>query len=134
LMYKEGESLVGYIGHRFGDRALVQLLENWWYSDRFESVLQFTLGLSAEDLNRDWKRYLKRRYYPAVMASEWPDQHGKALTRQRGLNTRPAVYPASARADGSCDFLYLSAASGNVDLMYARPAEKGRDGETGRYS
>lgn len=120
LMYKEGESIVGYIATRFGDEALLALVENWWYSDRFEAVLQFTLGITLEELNRDWKRYLKRRYYPAVMAGEWPEQNGKALTHRPGLNTRPTPCPTTARADGRTDFLFLSAASGNVDLMLAR--------------
>jgi hypothetical protein len=122
LMYKEGEALCHYIARRFGDRALVQLLENWWISDRFETVLHETLGLTVEDLNRDWKRFLKRRYYPAVMAGEWPDQHGDAITERRGLNTRPAVYAAAAAApDSGCDFLFLAAGTGSIDLVRARP-------------
>jgi hypothetical protein len=119
LMYKEGESLVGYIANRFGDAAVAQLLENWWMSDRFDRVLRATLGIDIETLNRDWKRYLKRRWYPTVLEGEWPDQHGVALTRG-GLNTRPAPYAATARDSGACDFVYLAARAGSVDLMYAR--------------
>ncbi len=122
LMYKEGESLTGYIAGRFGDEALVQLLENWWRSDRFEVVLQLTLGISTEELNRDWVRYLKRRYYPAVLDADWADHEGAAATRGRGLNTRPAPYAATQRADGTCDFVFLSSRSGSVDVVYARPA------------
>jgi WD40 repeat protein len=119
LMYKEGESLVRYIATRFGDDALMQIIENWWISDRFDVVLHATLGISVEELNRDWKRYLKRRFYPAVMAAEWPDVHGTALTKTRALNSRPAVIPSSLNADGDFDFVYLSSASGNVDVIRA---------------
>ncbi|MFQ5600293.1 MAG: hypothetical protein ACE5G2_07035 [Candidatus Krumholzibacteriia bacterium] len=125
LMYKEGESLVRYIARRFGDDALVRLIENWWYADRFDLALQYTLGMSVQELNRDWKRYLKRRYYPAVMTAEWPEVHGKPLTTNRGINSRPAVVPESRRDDGAFDFVYLSSASGNVDLMYARAVGPG---------
>ena len=119
LMYKEGESLVGYIANRFGDEAIAQLLDNWWMSDRFDRVLRATLGIDIETLNRDWKRWLKRRWYPTVLENEWPDQHGIALTHG-GLNTRPAPYTATARDSGACDFVFLSARAGSVDLMYAR--------------
>ncbi len=119
LMYKEGESLVRYIGTRFGDVALIRLLEDWWVSDDFATVLRYTLGLSIADLNRDWTRYLKRRFYPAVMTAEWPDQHGTALVEKRAINARPAVVADSSCADGF-DFVYVSSASGNVDLVHAR--------------
>ncbi|HZM17487.1 MAG TPA: hypothetical protein VFE28_15945 [Candidatus Krumholzibacteria bacterium] len=120
LMYKEGESLVRYIATRFGQEALVQLLEDWWISDSFEQVLHYTLGISVVDLNRDWKRYLKRRYYPAVMTADWPDQHGRPLTHERAISARPAVVDSSAVADSSFDFVYVSSASGHVDLIHAR--------------
>jgi Tol biopolymer transport system component len=122
LMYKEGESLVRYIASRFGNEALVQLLEDWWYSDRFDIVFHHTLGMTAEDLNRDWRRALKRRYYPAVMTAEWPETYGKDLTHARGINSRPAIIPASAATDGSYDFVYLSSASGNVDVLRSHPS------------
>src|SRR5262249_4772443 len=104
LMYKEGESICGYIAHTYGDDALVQIIENWWMSDRFDVVLRRTLGLGEQELNRDWVRYLKRRYYPAVLRGEWADQHGTLLTHGRGLNTRPFPYAASLHPDGRCDF------------------------------
>jgi hypothetical protein len=120
LMYKEGESLVRYIATRFGDSALIQILENWWRVDRFDAALLLTLGVDVDDLNRDWTRYLKRRHFPAVMQGEWPDAHGKALTKSQGINSRPAVVHSSRRDDGGYDFVYLSSASGNVDVMLAR--------------
>lgn len=123
LMYKEGESLIGYIATRFGDGALIQILENWYRTDNFEAVLLRTLGISAGELDRDWKRWLKRRYYPAVLAEQWPEQAGTGLTKRPGLNTRPAVYAASARADGRCDFVFLSSQRGSIDLMYAHAVD-----------
>lgn len=137
LMYKEGESLVGYIATRFGRDALVQLLENWWASDRFEVLLQQTLGISAAELNRDWKRFLQRRYAPAVMAGEWPEEGGVPLTRGRGLHSRPAVVPGTVRPDGRCDFVYLGSASGSVDLVVAQAFDgppPGRDPQAPRYA
>ena len=119
LMYKVGESLVGYIATRFGDQAVVRLLDNWWRSDRFEEVLEMTVGMSIDELNRDWKRMLKRRYYPAVIDAEWPEQHGEPLTHGPGIHTRPVPYEASLQSDGSADFVFLSAASGSIDLVRA---------------
>jgi WD40 repeat protein len=125
LMYKEGESLIRYIATRFGDEALVRFIENWWFADRFDAVLEFTLGITIHELNRDWKRFLKRRYYPAVMSGEWPDQHGTALTKRRGINSRPAIVQKPDLSE-NFDFVYLSSASGNVDVMRAKGFGKNR--------
>jgi hypothetical protein len=133
LMYKEGESLVGYIAGRFGDDALRQILENWWRADRFEDVLELTLGITALDLNRDWTRFLKRRYYPAVMEAEWPEQRGVACTRGPGIHSRPAPYSARTSPDGRSDFVFLSTASGSIDLVHARALGDTTGGEPPRY-
>jgi Omp85 superfamily domain/WD40-like Beta Propeller Repeat len=119
LMYKEGESLLGYMATRFGDEALVRILDNWWQSDRFEVVLHRTLGIGVDELNRDWKRYLKRRYYPAVAVAEWPEQHGMALTHGPGIHTRPVPYAASADSSGHSDVVFLASGAGSIDLMRA---------------
>jgi hypothetical protein len=124
LMYKEGESLVRYIAKRFGDDALRALIESWWKADRFELALRNTLGMSVEDLNRDWKRYLKRRYWPSVMQSDWPSAHGEELTRRAGINTRPTVLERPDPDDWG--FAFLSSASGNIDLIRAERDTDGR--------
>jgi Tol biopolymer transport system component len=122
LMYKEGESLVRYIATTYGDEALVRLLDNWWAGNTFESVVQFTLGLPIHELDRDWQRALKRRYYPAVMANQWPEQTGIALTHRPGINTRPAIEGADPDAAGKVDFVFLSSQGGTIDLLRATPA------------
>jgi WD40 repeat protein len=124
LMYKEGESLVRYMAKRFGDESLRALIDSWWKADRFDLALRNTLGMTVEELNRDWKRYLKRRYWPSVMQSDWPSVHGEALTRRAGINTRPAVLERSNPENW--EFAFLSSASGNIDLMRATRGADGR--------
>lgn len=67
LLYKLGESAVRYVATRYGDEALVRMLENWWRFDRFETLLVSTLGISQRQLSEDWMAYLKRRYYPSLL-------------------------------------------------------------------
>ncbi|MBU8921400.1 MAG: hypothetical protein KOO63_06225 [Bacteroidales bacterium] len=68
MMYKEGESALHYIAGRFGHKAVRMILENWWKSDRFDLVLEKTIGLKEDELDRDWQEYLRKRHYPSIMS------------------------------------------------------------------
>ncbi|MCK4538471.1 MAG: PD40 domain-containing protein [Candidatus Krumholzibacteria bacterium] len=67
MMYKEGESALHYIAGRFGHKAVRMILENWWKSDKFDFVLEKTIGLKEDELDRDWQEYLRKKHYPSIM-------------------------------------------------------------------
>jgi hypothetical protein len=79
LMYKEGESAVHYISTNFGAESIRLILESWWKSDRFDVVLQQTIGMPLRKLSDDWRDSLKRRYYPAVLERRKIGEQGEAL-------------------------------------------------------
>lgn len=80
LMYKVGESAVGYIATRFGDEALAVMLENWWRYDRFPVLVERTLGLPMRTLGEQWLAYLRRRYYPSVLERRAMSEIGEPLS------------------------------------------------------
>jgi hypothetical protein len=80
LMYKEGESAVGYLATRFGRESIRLILENWWRGDRFDTILQHSIGLRLHALSDGWREYLKRRYWPAILDLRPVGEVGEAIS------------------------------------------------------
>jgi hypothetical protein len=119
LMYKEGESALHYIATTYGDDAVRLILENWWKGDRFDIVLLSTIGCTSEELNDEWKEYLKRRYYPAVMTRRRIDEIGERLSSRRGWSFEN--HPVCVRGDdGATRVFCLGYGLGTIDLFELR--------------
>jgi hypothetical protein len=84
MMYKEGESAIHYIATRFGNEAIRVILENWWKGDRFDVVLEKSIGLNTVELSRDWENYLKRKYYPTVLTRRRIDEQAARISPEKG--------------------------------------------------
>jgi hypothetical protein len=114
LMYKEGESAVQHIATRFGDGALTCILESWWKSDRFDIVLQKTIGLSLRRLSEDWNEYLKRRYYPSILERRKIDEIGERLVQGE---TMFEIYPACGVVAASGRIFCVGYERGSINIL-----------------
>lgn len=114
LMYKEGESAIGYIAARFGDEAFVLLLENWWRYDRFDVLVERTLGVSPARLSDDWMAYLKRRYYPAVLDRRPLGETGVPLTPTASAFE---MHPVRAGKTGDAPIFAIGYDRGGINIM-----------------
>jgi Tol biopolymer transport system component len=63
--YRYGHSLWAYIGQRWGDDAIGQILRATPALGVAKAIRRST-GLSLDDLGTEWKDYLQRRYLPAI--------------------------------------------------------------------
>ncbi|HVO77002.1 MAG TPA: BamA/TamA family outer membrane protein, partial [Candidatus Bathyarchaeia archaeon] len=118
LMYKEGESAVGYLATRFGDGSIRLILERWWQSDRFDVVLQKTLGIPLRRLSEDWEESLKRRYFPAILERQKIDEIGQRLVSGE---TAFEVYPAcDVRGGDSARAFCIGYNRGSIDILELR--------------
>ncbi|OYV69627.1 MAG: hypothetical protein B7Z72_07555, partial [Gemmatimonadetes bacterium 21-71-4] len=63
--YRYGHSLWAYIGQRWGDDAVGQILRATPSLGVAKAIRRST-GLSLDDLGEEWKEYLQRRYLPAI--------------------------------------------------------------------
>ncbi len=113
LMYKQGEAVVAYIAHNFGDEAVIRILENWWTSEKFTFVLKNTIGMDMFELSDAWMQYTKRQYYPAILHSRFVTDIGKPLTGEKAFHSRVA---ATADADGNASVFTLSAEDGVINV------------------
>ncbi|MDD4857820.1 MAG: hypothetical protein PHD74_06910, partial [Candidatus Krumholzibacteria bacterium] len=127
LMYKEGESAVQYIANRFGENSIRLILENWWKSDRFDLVLEKTIGISVKRLSDDWEEFLRRRYYPSIMERRKIDEIGKALVEgEAAFEIYPACDPAAGK--GSRVFC-VGYNRGSIDILELVTGDQGQGRE-----
>jgi len=91
LMYKEGQSILGFIEKEFGSEAPVRILENLWKSADFNEVMSWTLGVDGRELDRRWQRDLRKRYYPMAAGLEKPSHVSEAVSGE-GFNSKPVIY------------------------------------------
>jgi hypothetical protein len=115
LLYKEGQSAVAYIAETYGEDALFDLVRRSYTGEHFSVVLRDALGVDLEDLDRDWRNWLKRRYYPEVSDRVYLDEAGE---RRTGME-ETALAPAYAEKDGRPGFVYLSDYLGYQGLFWA---------------
>jgi hypothetical protein len=98
-MYKEGQSAVAFLAQEYGEDKIVRLFENWWKGKKLTQVLEATLGCSLEEVDREWRYSLKKRYYPLMKDYDMPRQVAEQLTFE-GSNVKPAVRSVGAHAGG----------------------------------
>ena len=124
LMYKEGESVLHYIATRFGDGAVRLILENWWKSDRFDIVLESTIGTPLRELSNGWQEYLKRRYYPSLLGRRNIEEIGDALSAEGpGFENHPVCYE---RQDKRSRFFCVGYDLGSINILELKKDKHGK--------
>ncbi len=90
-MYKQGESICGYIGRRFGEEKLLELVTDAWKSQDFREVIESVLPVSFEELERDWEEWVRSKYYPELAERE-PSSLISTSLSHRGFSAKPVSY------------------------------------------
>jgi len=124
LMYKEGESAVGYVATRYGRDAVRLILENWWRGDRFDTVLKCSIGVPLRELSDGWRDYLKRRYWPAILDLRPVGEIGEALS-PRG----PAfeIHPVSVEREAAAPrYLCVGYDRGSISVLELSRDDRGK--------
>ncbi|MBI1799213.1 MAG: PD40 domain-containing protein [Candidatus Eisenbacteria bacterium] len=101
IVYKQGQSAIGYLVSRFGEERLRDILERARQMHNFEGAFQHSVGTSVNKFDGQWREWLKKRYWPTVATKQDPDHYGRRLTDHRrdesNLNTGPAISPQGDR-------------------------------------
>jgi hypothetical protein len=114
LMYKEGESILDFLRVQYDDRMPAILLEHWWKGRDLDDLLQQELGMSLEDLDRRWRAYLKRRYFPEILTRRSAREQGRLVDEKTYFETSPFQLPPEE--DGSQKLVCLSYRDGPLSL------------------
>lgn len=88
LMYKEGQSFLEFVDLKYGAGTVTQLIENFWMFSSFDDVIEYTLGESIKEIDKQWEFYLKKKYYPLYSDRVPQNIEAKQLT-DFGYNFSP---------------------------------------------
>ena len=122
--YRYGQALWAFVGGRWGDETVPRLFRQS-LRDGFEPAIKRTLGITAEQLSKDWKESIMATYTPQLAGRTPPESLETKLIFQRNkrggeYNVSPVISP-----DGRHVAFFSSRALFSIDLFIA-------DAETGR--
>ncbi len=97
--YRYGQALWAYIGGRWGDRSVTEVLRIATNSG-FEEALIRVLGVNSAQLSQDWIAAIRAAYVPLLEGRQRPQDAGRRVLYQEGpgaLNISPSVSPDGQR-------------------------------------
>lgn len=125
--YRFGMSLFRYIGERWGDQAIGQILEAV-PNVGIERAFRRELGMSLDELSDEWKDALQKRYLPQVTNLDRPRRFAQVVLNKK--RTEGDIFISPTLSEDGSRILFLS--NGNflrgqvfIDLWMA-------DARTGR--
>lgn len=101
LVYKQGQSAVGYLVDRFGEDRYRELMQRIRSFRSFDRAFERTMGMSVKKFDEQWRQWLKKQYWPTVAVKDEPERFARQLTDHRkdssNINMAPAVSPQGDR-------------------------------------
>ena len=101
IVYKQGQSAVGYLVDRYGEERLRDLMQRIRMLRSFDRAFQRSIGMPVEKFDEQWRIWLRKRYWPTVATKEDPEQFARRLTDHRRdqsyFNNAPAISPQGDR-------------------------------------
>ncbi|HEX2187074.1 MAG TPA: peptidase S9, partial [Chloroflexota bacterium] len=99
--YRWGQALWAYIGGRWGDATIGQILKQVGQGVPFEDAFQRILNADLEEIVRDWQESIRRTYLPLIADRREAREEARPLItrRERGgrYNVSPALSPDGRR-------------------------------------
>ncbi len=97
MAYRGGQALFKYIADTYGEEKVGEILSNIKGKGGLEAGFKASIGIDIEELNKKWKKDLKKRYWPEIASRKDPDEFAKRLTDHKKLvgyyNISPAISP-----------------------------------------
>jgi Tol biopolymer transport system component len=123
LSYRFGQSLWSFIGAKWGDEVVGILLQK---APRvgIQRAFESTLGLSLDELNREWQSEVRSTYLAQVTEYDQPEAFAERLTNHDELYDPWYLAPAIS-PDGN-DFVYLSQQDGFAFDLWLADAHTGQ--------
>ena len=124
MAYKSGQAAIHYLTETYGPGKVLEIMDNVRAQrGSIGLALENSLGITSEELSRDWKKAMRRRYWPLYVDKKEPEAYGRRLTdhlkKHHGMNIKPAFSP-----DGQY-IVYFSDLKG-LDGIYLMDAVTGR--------
>lgn len=95
--YRGGQALFYYISKTYGRKKIGEILNKTKGLGSLEAGLKSSIGLTIEELNDRWKKWIKKEFWPEIALRQDPDEFAKRLTNNKEAggfyNTSPAISP-----------------------------------------
>ena len=124
LAYRGGQSVFYYISQKYGKEKIGELVNKIKGLGSVEAGFKEALGLSVKELNKKWKKYIKKTYWPDISFREDPEDYAKRLTDPENddgfYNTIPTISPQGdkiafiSNRDYYFDLFIMSAIDGRI--------------------
>jgi hypothetical protein len=116
--YPVGAELHKYLAQRFGEEYIVRMYEDYRLYDNFEAALQGILGITLDQLSREWRYALEQRFFPHFAERPPLPVASQQVIVESGANFKPALWlPAG---DSVPWLFFLSPRNGYTNLYRAR--------------
>jgi Tol biopolymer transport system component len=98
MTYKVGQSAVAYLVKTYGREKIGELMHELRHlrTKDLNQAFKNVLGISLEQFDKDWRRDLKKRYWPMIEHKDMPDAVAKNLTEKSRYshNMKPVWSPS----------------------------------------
>lgn len=98
FMYKMGQCALDYIQQTYGKEKVYLLIENFWISEDFSTVLEKTIGKDYEEFDKEWLYYLKKKYFPQLKEQDNPSAKSESIF-STGFAHKPAYFNDKEREE-----------------------------------
>src|SRR3954447_12938555 len=119
--YRYGQALWAYIGGRYGDRTIANLLRSGVGRDGYKGAFQKVLGVTSKDLSQQWRDATTAAYRPVAETTKMAASFARGLItnpdKKGGVNVSPELSP-----DGSKVVFFSSRDLFSIDLYVADAA------------
>lgn len=95
--YRGGQSFWWYVAERYGKVKISELMTKLKATGNVENAFRSTFNMKLDDFSDEWKRFLKKFYYPDIDKFKEPSEFALKLTNHKKknnfYNTSPAISP-----------------------------------------
>ncbi len=116
LSYPLGGELFHYLTDRFGEDHIVELYDKLWKYDSFEDAFQYVFGRTLEELDREWRYHLEKRYFPVYAEREPLGVGTEPVVVETGPNFKPLVQVLPG--DSVPQLFYMSPRTGYTNIYH----------------
>ncbi|MCK4403628.1 MAG: PD40 domain-containing protein [candidate division Zixibacteria bacterium] len=101
LVYKEGQSAIGYIVEKYGEEKLSEILNKGKSKLSMDKALKSAIGLDQKSFSEEWMKAQRKKYWPDIALREEAKEFAKKLTHHPEdgsyINEKPAFSPTGNR-------------------------------------
>lgn len=96
-VYRFGQGLWTYIGERYGDEKVGEILRKTGRLRNVEEAFKSSIGKDLKELSDDWTEYVRKTYLPQIAQYDKPQKFARQLTDIRkgkaNFHLAPAISP-----------------------------------------